>query len=180
MASVFERRADGEIWCTLHAADAEVVVLLAEGLAERLADEPTEGDAAFDRLFPRAYLDPTEEESAREWNSMVRPDLVAEKTASLARLAADLGAAAPAGPTDASVTARLDADDVEAWLMAFNDLRLDLGTRLGVDEERDMTATDPQDPDAAWWSVYRFLTWCQGLLVEVLLGDQGAEGGDGR
>ncbi|MCZ7536349.1 MAG: DUF2017 domain-containing protein [Acidimicrobiia bacterium] len=153
--------------------------MLAEVLADRLSHDPPASDASFDRLFPRAYLDPTEEDSALEWESSVRPDLAREKAGSLTLLAACLRSASPEGATEQPVVARIGPDEVDAWLMALNDLRLDLGTRLGVDEERDPTTAAPADPDADWWSVYDFLTWCQGMLVEVILGDSDTADGTG-
>lgn len=157
----------------MHGADAEALAFLAEQLGERLSGDTPEGDEVFDRLFPRAYLDPTEEAAAREWNSRVRPDLARGKAGALARLAAGMRTAVPVDASEQLVTARLEDEDVEAWLTALNDLRIDLGTRLGVSEDLDPSAVDPDDPEAPWWSVYTFLTWCQGMLVEVLIGGAG-------
>ena len=176
MPSLFERRTGGELWCTMHGADAEVLAFLADGLVERLALDSPEDAEVFGRLFPRAFLDPTEETAIREWDSFVRPDLVRGKASALARLSKAMRSASPVGGSGQMVTARLDDDDVEAWLTALNDLRIDLGTRLGVSEDLDPAAVDPDDPDAPWWSVYTFLTWCQGMLVEVLLGGAGDDG----
>ena len=58
---------------------------------------------------------------------------------------------------------RLGADDAAAWLTGLNDLRLVLGTRLGVTEET--YADEPRHPGLA---VYGWLTWLQGELVEAL------------
>ena len=173
MPALFERGADGALWCNMHRADAEAIALLADRLADRLSDDAPVHDAAFNRLFPRAYLDPTEEEAAREWNSLVRPDLVRSKTSALSRLATSLRAAASVDSSGGMVSARLEAEDVEAWLGALNDLRLDVGTRLGVTEERDPSGVAPDDPDAPWWAVYDFLTWCQGMLLEAVLEGSG-------
>jgi len=163
----------------MHAADAEVLASLAERLAERLSAGAPDGDEVFGRLFPRAYLDPTEEAASREWDSLVRPGLVRGKVTALARLAASMRSATPLGGSGHLVTACLVGDDFEAWLTALNDLRIDLGTRLGVSEERDTSDLDPDDPDAPWWSVYTFLTWCQGMLVEEVIGGTGGEGSYG-
>ena len=48
---------------------------------------------------------------------------------------------------------------------ALNDLRLVLGTRLGVTEETYVDETGPRTPGMA---VYVWLTWLQGELVEAL------------
>lgn len=180
MPSLFERSSGGELWCTMHVADAEVLAFLAERLGERLSAGTPDDDEVFARLFPRAYLDPTEEAAVREWDSLVRPDLVNGKVSALARLAASMRSAAPIGGSEQMVTACLAGEDVEVWLTALNDLRIDLGTRLGVSEDLDPSDVDPDDPEAPWWSVYTFLTWCQGMLVEALIGGAGDDGdGDG-
>ena len=54
-------------------------------------------------LFPRAYLDPTEEDAEHNWQDMVHSDLVAEKSAALASLAETLERVADAD-RDAKLT----------------------------------------------------------------------------
>ena len=52
-----------------------------------------------------------------------------------------------------------------SWRTALNDLRLVLGTRLGVTEETYIDETGPRTPGL---TVYVWLTWLQGELVEAL------------
>ncbi|MGH3439117.1 MAG: DUF2017 domain-containing protein [Sciscionella sp.] len=62
---------------------------------------------------------------------------------------------------------RLDDEQANAWLSALNDVRLALGTAIGVTE--DMPETLPQDdPRAAHLSVYHWLSWVQESLVLAL------------
>jgi hypothetical protein len=61
---------------------------------------------------------------------------------------------------------QLQEDEVHAWLAALNDLRLVLGTRLGVAEEL-YEEIDPDDPGSAELGIYLYLTWLQEQLVEA-------------
>jgi hypothetical protein len=99
----------------------------------------------------------------------VRPGLTRGKAEALGALAGALRSAVAADAAD-QVSVVLDAEQVEVWLTALNDLRLALGTRLGVTEDRADRDLDPDDPAAEWWSVYDYLTWFQGMLVEALIG----------
>ena len=109
------------------------------------SDDPT-----LRRLFPSAY--PSDEDRDREYRAMVHDDLVARRRAALDTVEASIGAA------------RLDEQEVLAWMGAVNDLRLVLGTRLDVSEETELTV-DPSDPDAAALAVYGYL----GFLLEALV-----------
>jgi len=123
-----------------------------------------EGDAAGNRLFPQAQLEPTAEE-AEEWRAMVHPDLLRQRLDALELLAASL---ARATENKEWREIALTPDDVQAWLGVLNDTRLVLGTRLGVtEEEREI---DADDPDARAYAVYYWLSRLEGDLVEVLLG----------
>lgn len=171
MARIFERRDDGSFRLTLHEHDARLLSDLATGLAGFLAEEPA-GDVVVERLFPRAYLDPTEEESEQTWQEIVRPDLLVQKTSSLQALVAGLEAA----PRDGVwVEVRLDDAAVEQWLLAVNDLRLALGTRIGIAEDTDFGDLDPDDAATAPYFTYAWLTELAGAVVEVLLGDDWSE-----
>ena len=51
---------------------------------------------------------------------------------------------------------------------SLTDLRLALGTRLGVDEERMGAAVDPAGPDAAAMTVLHWLGWVQEGILSAL------------
>jgi hypothetical protein len=123
---------------------------LLRGLCRRLAAELAGGaaDNAVERLFPAAYEDPA---AAEEYERLVRPGLADGKLAALRRTAESAG------------DDLLDVATAETWLRALNDLRLVLGTRLGVTEETFAEATS--DPPLA---IYAWLTWLEGELVEAL------------
>ena len=172
MPYLFERRDDDALWCTVPGWVADVVATMADDLRGLLVSGAPAGDEVVERLFPRAYLDPTEEDAEREWEALAHPDLARGKIDALARLAATLRSASTVeGEHDAEdlVEARIGDEDAEVWLRALNDLRLALGTRLGVSEETDFDV-DSESPAAAWLQVYQLLTDVQGVLVEVLSG----------
>jgi hypothetical protein len=124
-------------------------------------------DPVRDRLFPRAYLDPTEEEAEHNWQDMVHADLVKEKAAALAVLAESLERVADA---DRDAKLSLDREETEAWLSALNDARLAIGTTIGITEDHDPNLLDPADPEAQPFFIYDWLTMLQGTILEVMYG----------
>ena len=151
---------------TLVVSLAEEELGLLRSLPEQLRQvfESEEEDPARERLFPRAYLDPTAESEEAEWQALVHPSLLRERLEALQLINATLGRASVDGDW---WQIALTPDEVQAWLGVLNDTRLVLGTRLGVtDEER---ALDPADPEAGAYAMYQWLTWLQGDLVEALL-----------
>jgi hypothetical protein len=92
--------------------------------------------------------------------SMREPELIEAKREAIAALLASL----PSGGGRVELT----APQAESWLTAVNDVRLALGTALGVSE--DMPEGLPaDDPRADHLPVYHWLTWLQDSLVTVLL-----------
>jgi Domain of unknown function (DUF2017) len=127
--------------------ERELLRALAAQLVEELQGE--ERDDGLARLFPTAY--PDDEEAAAEWAELARPALEEGKAGALRRLG------------ETAEAERLGEEDAGSWLTALNDLRLVLGTRLGVTE--DSYAEQLHHPGFA---VYAWLTWLQGELVEAL------------
>ena len=162
----FARDRDGRVAVRLEAEEVQLLRQLAGELTE-LFQNPEADDPARDRLFPHAYLDPTEEDAESEWQRLVHPDLVAQRLAALQLLVATLPAPEEGGGT---VEAHLDNEQEAAWLGVLNDARLALGTRLGVTEDHDLDDVAPSDPLFVAWNVYAWLTSLQGELVQVLLG----------
>lgn len=140
-------------------------------MLHRLPDElqvtydASEGEV-FERLFPRAYLDPTEEEAEREWQALVHPDLLAQRLANLDAVRATFERFEGSGELR---EATLVDEEPDAWLAMLNDARLALGTRLGVTEETDLETASPDHADAGSYAVYGWLTFIEGELVEALL-----------
>ena len=159
----FRRGPGDSLILSLAPEEAEFLVLLPVELRE-VFDGPLD-DPAGKRLFPAAYLDPTEEAAETQWKAMVHPDLMRQRLDALALVATSLERATREGEW---MELSLEPDDVQAWLGVLNDVRLVLGTRLGVTED-DQQIT-PDDPRAGAYSVYAWLTGLQGDLIEQLLG----------
>src|SRR4051794_30503688 len=143
----FDRAKNGQLVVRLQTEEVDVLRQLAGELTE-LFENPEADDAARDRLFPRAYLDPTEEDSEAEWQRFVHPDLVSQRLASLQLLIETLPEEAGRG---GRVEAHLDDEQEAAWLGVLNDARLALGTRLGVTDEHDLNDVPSDDPLFVAW-----------------------------
>lgn len=61
----------------------------------------------------------------------------------------------------------LTPEQADAWLCGLNDVRLALGTTLGIDADTPDTL-DASDPRAPHLDVYHWLTWMQDSLVQAL------------
>jgi hypothetical protein len=162
----FDRRGDAVV-VTLDANEVELLRTIPDEVRSVLTDPPSKDDPVYNRLFPSAYLDPTEESAEQEWQELVHPELLQSRLAALELVMVTL---------DRAVTKRgraeveLSPEEVEAWLGVVNDARLTLGTRLGVTEDAESEAIDPSDPEAAVHAVYGWLTWFENDLLETLLG----------
>ncbi len=62
----------------------------------------------------------------------------------------------------------LTPEQAESWLYGLNDVRLALGTTIGIDADTP-DELPPDDPRAPHLDVYHWLTWMQDSLVQVLL-----------
>jgi hypothetical protein len=163
------KRTDEGLVLVLHASEAEVLQDLAGQLESLLRGGVPErgGDPTRDRLFPRAYLDPTEDAAETEWQSVVHEDLVREKSEAVQALVDSLDTGT-AGRRD-TVTLTLAPEAVERWVAALNDVRLALGVVLEVSEDEPRVGRN--DPRAPGFELYDWLTWLQGSLVGALLAD---------
>jgi hypothetical protein len=121
-------------------------------------------DPALARLFPDAYAD--DDEAAGEFRRFTERSL---REAKLANAAVVLDALDRAGDKD-KVT--LSDDEARAWLGTLNDLRLTLGSRLGIDEDSHelVASLAEDDPAFAVFHVYDWLTFLQETLVQALTG----------
>jgi Domain of unknown function (DUF2017) len=125
---------------------------LLRGLPRQVLELVAASDPSTHRLFPPAYLD--DEEAEAEYRDLMRDELADHHRHALEIMEATLDAD------------HLDEEQLLAWLSALNDLRLVLGTRLGVTE--DMTPPPPDDPTAAAFALYNYLTWLQTTVVDLL------------
>jgi hypothetical protein len=134
----------------------------------------TEPDPARDRLFPRPYLDPTEEEAEEQWNALVVPELLRERLDGLAAVLRTLDGGnvvrTVSGKQQTEVT--LGPEELQLWLGVLNDARLTLGARLEITDDtnhREQWELSPKDPETPARAAYLWLTTLQELLVETML-----------
>jgi hypothetical protein len=149
----------------LHDREVQVLQWVFADL-ERLLEDGSGSDAVTQRLFPRAYLDPTEEQAESEWQSTVHDDLIETRRAALGVVAAGLGAATETAAGSGMREVVLDEAQAEQWLGVLNDARLAFGTALGVTAETEVEEIEPDDPRAEGYAVYDWLTH----LVAAFLG----------
>jgi len=145
-----ERTKAGDFLLRLGPDERDLLRRLTADLEELLSSEP--GDPSLRRLRPQAYED---EEVEREFRALMGAELESGRLENLRSIGDSVG------------QDRLDADELDKWLAALNDLRLVLGTRLDVTEDQFADGFDPAAPQAYGLAVYAFLTWLQEAAVEA-------------
>jgi hypothetical protein len=139
----------------LDKAEAELLKNLTSEYRALLRGGRTDrGDPVYDRLFPSAYETAEDE---RAYRDLVGDDLQTHKLEALDRVTSSLEA------TDITI----DGEDFDAWVQTLTDLRLAIGTRLDVDEDRMAAEPDPHDPDTPSLQVLHWLGWIQQGLIEA-------------
>lgn len=135
----------------------DLIVKLCDEL-EALLDSDSE---LLVRLFPPPYGDDTERNEG--YAALARPELIEHRKRSLAVL------------RESSRAEELQEDQLMAWMRALNDLRLVLGSVVGIDTD---------DPDigvhaelAETYALYEFLGGLLDLIVGALAEGLPAEGG---
>jgi hypothetical protein len=121
------------------------------------AELPRE-DEVTRRLFPDAFEDP---DRSQEFRELVGDELRASKLAAVDALDENLASDGPAQLV-------LEAGKVHSLLAVLTDMRLAIGTRLGVTEETMARTPDETDPDAAAWSVLHWLGWIQESVLSAI------------
>lgn len=143
------------------------------GLDDDSPSRPT--DPVVLRLFPDAYRG--DDEAASDFRRFTERGLREAKAGYAATVLASLATAEPGIQRDPEaskprekVRVDLDADQAQAWLRTLTDLRLALGTRLGVAEgdADEWDALTDDDPRRQIHDVYEWLGWVQETLVRAL------------
>jgi hypothetical protein len=172
---VFTRRRDRSLLVSLFPEEVQLLAVAARDVLPTIG-EPPDGKLR-DRLYPRAYLDPTEEVAQADYDALVHDDLVSSRRAALELVAATAEHAEANARGIVELT--LSPEQEEQWLTAVNDARLVIGTVLGVtDDPDDDTSYVPGDPRYELGVVYHFLTVLHGELVDLLLDELGPGGSD--
>ena len=117
-------------------------------------------DPVLARLLPDAYRD--DPEAAGEFRRYTEQGLRSGKVAAAQTVLDTLPARGG--------HVRLGPEDAQAWLRALNDVRLAIGTVLGITEdyEEEMEAASWADPRSAYLEVYHWLGYVQDSLVRAL------------
>lgn len=153
------RTGDGRIAVRLASRERQILGALAADLARAAAgDLHLEPDGADDAGLARLRPDAVkgDREASAAFRELTSGDLEEARQERLATLASTL---------DATV---LDEAQASAWMGAVNDLRLVLGTRLGVGEDTGLEPPDEDDPAAGDTIVFLWLGWVEEQLVEAL------------
>jgi hypothetical protein len=149
----------GDVVARLEPAEAGVVGLLLDQLEQLLEADPDDvaGDPVIARLLPEGHRgDPA---LAADYRELTEASLRSGKADDLATVRATL----PEGGGEL----RLDADQAAAWLRSTNDLRLALGTRIGIAADTE-PPEDLSTEEGQQLAVYYWLTGLQGSLVDAL------------
>jgi hypothetical protein len=192
MSGGFQPRRGGGALATFTGFEADLLRSLASQMVELLRNEvaaPTGGDDPLEqlldfsgpttqpedpvlaRLFPTAY--PDDEEAAGEFRRFTEGGLRDSK-ARAAGLVIDTleeaGLPAELEEDGLHIDVELDQGDATGWMRAFNDIRLALATRLGVEEgdEDYWLALDEEDPRSHVHDIYEWVGQLQETLVASL------------
>lgn len=151
------RTADGRIAVRLAPREREILGALAAEIANEVSgqvDSDALDDPGLARLWPDAVNDDPEASAA--FRELVGEDLGDARRARFETLAATISATS------------LDEAEATAWLGAVNDMRLVMGSRLGVTEETGLQPPDEEDPSAGQTIVFLWLGWVEEQLVEAM------------
>jgi hypothetical protein len=159
------RRRGGECVARFTPQEAQVLRQVVAELAA-LLNEADRDDPAVERLFPDVYPeDPAEQE---EFRRFTEDDLKAAKLDQASTVLSDL--------LDGGGEVRLAEEKADLWLRALTDVRLALGTRLGITDDTDLVAEldaavgrNPSSPLVGQLTVYAFLTEWPVSLVGALM-----------
>jgi len=141
---------DGSYAIELEPQEHELLRVLAAELEQLVASE----DTAVERLFPPAYRD--DPQADEEYRRLVHRTLASDRLDGLRAVQVGAG------------SGRLTQVEAEMWCTVLNDLRLVLGERLGVTDDLYEHGIEPDHPNAVELSVYAWLTWLQGSVVDAL------------
>lgn len=148
VAQLFRREGDLVV-ARLKPHEVSILRGLVEDVQRLLAAEAPANDVTR-RLFPDPSFDPVVADDLR---GLIEDDLRAAKQDAARALVASL--------PDGGGRVALDPEAAEAWLTALNDVRLALGTTLGVTEES-------YGDDSDDLHLYHWLSYLQETLVEAV------------
>jgi hypothetical protein len=118
------------------------------------------------RLFPAAYRD--DDAAAEAFRVLAHGELAEAKREALTTMRAAL----PDDP-ESRADLRLDGPAAELWMRGLNDLRLALGTSIGIGPDWEEQLAGMSEDDPGWFAiaVYDRLTALQGALIDAVAKD---------
>ena len=146
------RTRQGDFELRLSSEEREVLRSLPAQMREAM--ELGRDDPAVARLNPTACLDDGEVDA--EFHHLMDDDLTAGRIEALEVLEASVD------------EPRIGEEQAMSWMRAINDTRLLLGTRLGVSEDPADRKIADDDPRAAAFALYDYLSLLTQELVEAL------------
>jgi hypothetical protein len=125
-------------------------------------------DPVLARLFPDAYRDDVD--AAGDFRRFTESDLRSGKAAQASAVIDDLESAGLGDEPEPGtmVDVELDVPRAMDWLKALNDIRLALGTRLGIEDEHTAEEVGDDDPRAVVFEIYHWMAYLQESLVHAL------------
>ncbi len=162
------RRPDA-IVLTLHDREIQVLQWVLSDLGRMLTDG-SNLDAVTQRLFPRAYLDPTEEQLEAEWQDTAHDGLVESRLTAMTDVIRSLDNAVPVAEVPGAREIVLAEEPAANWIRVLNDARLAIGTALEVTPDWDFSALEPTEPSYEMHALY---AWMTELLGALLAGSDG-------
>jgi Domain of unknown function (DUF2017) len=142
---------------TLEPFEAELLIALLDQL-EQLVEAMAADDAPTRRLFPAGHRD--DPQAAAEFRELTELSLREGRRQRYGLMRTEL----PAGGGVTEIT----GETSQMWLAVLNDMRLALGTRLGISGDEPVE-TAPDDPDHGAHAVYHWLTALQDSLVRAAM-----------
>jgi hypothetical protein len=133
--------------------ERNVLARLLDDLRELLLEG---NDPSLRRLFPPAYGD--DEQRNQEYQALAHDELLQRRLGGIDLMAHTLE------------NEVLDEEQLSDWLRVINELRLVLGTQLGVedDDDPDVDELAPDDPEAPRKHLYEYLAWLLDDIVKAL------------
>ncbi len=158
---------DGCVRVHMLAPEADTLVSLLTDLVDALQPGGlSSDDPVYRRLYPDGY-EPNSEAAAafRELTESTLRDERLQRAEQCLSGLAELGAQ---GRRKLDVT--LDPEATERWLRVLNDMRLAIGTRIGITDDDEQWDFDPNAPESMTRAVYSYLTGVQDGLVRARMG----------
>lgn len=156
--------ADG-VRVRMGSVEADTLTSLVADLVNALQPDGLDvSDPVYQRLFPDGYRDNPAAASA--FRSLTEDSLLTERRERSDRCLTELSEAATGAR---KLDVRLGSESAQRWIQVLNDMRLAVGTRLGVEQDHDGYGFDPRDPEAMSWAIYAYLTGVQDALVQALM-----------